>query len=1505
MAADKQPMTAGERPVPPGGPQHPGGKPERPRRRLLGRALRTTLAVLLLPVALLALLLAALQTQVGRDQFRDLLVALVSGPELTLQIGRIGGAPPGHLVIEGLAVGDAEGTWLTGDRLELAWSPLALLGGTLAVERLTAGEIALSRLPAGGTEPPAESQGPGLPRLPFEIALDRLEVARLALGAPVLGEALELSIEGALAAERGGLVESHLTVAQIGGEGTVAAAANYRVSDRHLVASIEASAPAGGLVSRLSGLPGAPPLGFSLKGEGPLPGWRAAWQAEASPVLSAEGTLGLDSLQPLSLALTASAVLGSEFPPALTPWLRPSLELALTAAYDAESESAQLSLQRLASAALTVSGEASAALADEIADAHLAIELHETAPLQALAPDISLAGASFEVTAEQRGEEGRLILHGSLAQPFLAEAGGPGIGFDRLEIDLDSGERPLAAPFSGEAPATLSATASRPRGTPALVEALDATTRLELSLEPDEEAVRIRQLRLTSGPIRLDGQGDYRLEGAEAGAGSLALALGHDDLSRLSGLAGLALGGRLDGRLEAELRPDGSGNASLALEPSDFDVAIPAAQSLLGAAPSLRLEGQRTADGQLRLTEAELLGAPDPTGEGEPAVRLQAQAALAPESGEIDATATLALPRLAALQAADLPLAGSATLDLSAFGTLQAPQAVWALRGERLSYATATLERLEIDGSTAGLPEQPAGRVDLTAQSVAGPLVGGFDYALAGSYLRLEKLSLTRGGDQLAGELTADLDSSTAEGRLSLRLADLSAYQALIGQPLGGAAAAEVTLQSTDSRQAATLQLSATALGAAGVSLESLEVTAQGSDLTGQAALEAELEARQLAAGDLGLDRLSATLSGTPDALAMRASLAGRAAGNEVAASLAADLGLADETMIRLTQLEADAGGERLVLQAPADIRLADGRTRIQGLDLAVAEGRVTLDTDLRPGSMALTLQGRDLPLRLVRLVSPELAPQGTLEITASLSGSAPRPDGSLSLLVRDVKLNDLAGADVPPLDLQLDGRLAGGRLVTDGRLSGFAETPLTLDAELPLLLAAAPLSVVLPEQETLRLEADWEGRLDRLMAILPIDAVRFGGQGHIDIRVDGTLATPNATGRIAVADGFYENYTLGMRLEPVVLELSGQGKRLDLERFEARDSEGGTLAGRGFVDLSGDAPRFDLTFQAENAHLAQRDDVRGALDAELSLQGTTEGASLTGQVRSRPTEIRLVDALPPSVTELEVVEVGGADAAPAAEEVQEDGDGPTEAAGVEGLRWLALQMEIVLPGQVFVRGRGLDSEWRGNLQITGTAEQPRIQGRLQPVRGSFEFAGRVFMLESESTIQFLGTAQLDPELDLTATYSDDELLASIVISGPVSDPQFQLTSSPPLPEDEILARVLFGKGSGQLSAAEALQLAQAAATLQGGGDGLFDIARRTLGVDVLSFAPGNGADELGSLRVGKYVTQDVFIGAEQGTKPGSSTAIVEWEVTPRITIESELGADSRSNVGVLWKWDY
>ena len=43
----------------------------------------------------------------------------------------------------------------------------------------------------------------------------------------------------------------------------------------------------------------------------------------------------------------------------------------------------------------------------------------------------------------------------------------------------------------------------------------------------------------------------------------------------------------------------------------------------------------------------------------------------------------------------------------------------------------------------------------------------------------------------------------------------------------------------------------------------------------------------------------------------------------------------------------------------------------------------------------------------------------------------------------------------------------------------------------------------------------------------------------------------------------------------------------------------------------------------------------------------------------------------------------------------------------------LGLDLVLDMPRKVFVRGRGLDSEWAGHLEITGTADDPRIAGQL------------------------------------------------------------------------------------------------------------------------------------------------------------------------------------------------
>jgi translocation and assembly module TamB len=127
------------------------------------------------------------------------------------------------------------------------------------------------------------------------------------------------------------------------------------------------------------------------------------------------------------------------------------------------------------------------------------------------------------------------------------------------------------------------------------------------------------------------------------------------------------------------------------------------------------------------------------------------------------------------------------------------------------------------------------------------------------------------------------------------------------------------------------------------------------------------------------------------------------------------------------------------------------------------------------------------------------------------------------------------------------------------------------------------------------------------------------------------------------------------------------------------------------------------------------------------------------------------------------------------------------------------------------------------------------------------------------------------------------------------------------LPEDEIISRVLFDKSASNLSAAEAFELATAVANLARGDPndgGVLSGVRGALGLDVLSV----GASEEGSgasVSAGKYLVDGVYVGVDQGTETDSTKAKVEVDLTPNLTLESDVGADNTGRVGLKWQWDY
>src|SRR3546814_19470399 len=100
------------------------------------------------------------------------------------------------------------------------------------------------------------------------------------------------------------------------------------------------------------------------------------------------------------------------------------------------------------------------------------------------------------------------------------------------------------------------------------------------------------------------------------------------------------------------------------------------------------------------------------------------------------------------------------------------------------------------------------------------------------------------------------------------------------------------------------------------------------------------------------------------------------------------------------------------------------------------------------------------------------------------------------------------------------------------------------------------------------------------------------------------------------------------------------------------------------------------------------------------------------------------------------------------------------------------------MPRRVFVRGRGLDSEWSGRLSVQGPASSPSVTGTLDLVRGALSVVGKPFTLKAGKVTLPEG-AETYPALDSTAETHGSDLTVTALLSGPQTQPHLHPTSEP------------------------------------------------------------------------------------------------------------------------------
>jgi len=324
--------------------------------------------------------------------------------------------------------------------------------------------------------------------------------------------------------------------------------------------------------------------------------------------------------------------------------------------------------------------------------------------------------------------------------------------------------------------------------------------------------------------------------------------------------------------------------------------------------------------------------------------------------------------------------------------------------------------------------------------------------------------------------------------------------------------------------------------------------------------------------------------------------------------------------------------------------------------------------------------------------------------------------------------------------------------------------------------------------------------------------------------------------------------------------------------------------------------------------------------DADLRFTGPLQtNPALGGTVRLQRAVINIPQQLPGGgVTTLgDVQERGGPNARPAGAVPRRNAAPPAPNLEATPAAPVALNLRIEAPQAILVRGRGLDAELGGSIRIGGTAAAPAPDGTFNLRRGTFQLLDRRLNF-SRGALVFDGAGLL-PSLDFAATTTAQGVTITVTISGPPNAPKIEFTSSPELPQDEVLARLLFGRSVDKLSAFEVAQLASSiagTAGLTGGGRGFFGRLADRLGLDRLGV--GNSTDtgstgaggrssggaENSALQAGGYIGQGVYVGVEQGLEGGPRVG-VEVELTPRLKLESSTGGRGGERLGLSYEFEY
>ena len=141
-------------------------------------------------------------------------------------------------------------------------------------------------------------------------------------------------------------------------------------------------------------------------------------------------------------------------------------------------------------------------------------------------------------------------------------------------------------------------------------------------------------------------------------------------------------------------------------------------------------------------------------------------------------------------------------------------------------------------------------------------------------------------------------------------------------------------------------------------------------------------------------------------------------------------------------------------------------------------------------------------------------------------------------------------------------------------------------------------------------------GPADTLWRLSGTETLDLSGPIAVGADIGGRLADPAIRGSLRTQSARLESPVTGMVIDQVQSQARFSGPQLIFTQISGKTAGGGTVTGTGSVTFSGGRTGLNLSFQANQALLLNRDDIAARVTGPLQIRSDGQGGTISGDLR-------------------------------------------------------------------------------------------------------------------------------------------------------------------------------------------------------------------------------------------------------------------------------------------------